>query len=265
MLHWPSRDKHAAILLVHGHGEHIGRYQRLVTALSDLPVDFIGYDQVGHGESDGPRGDAEGMDALAADLAAFVSFAKEQTRCERIILFGHSMGAVVTARVLTTLTDDEPAVAGVLSAPAFVVPKTPLTRLKIGVGRILARVAPRVTFGTGLDASRISRDPDIARKYQTDPLVHNRISARLGKSLIDIGEACIRDAGQCTLPLLVYHGTADQIADINGTRRFVAGADPLRVDYRELEGFYHEPHNEPLAEAQKVHAMLRHWFDHWLQ
>lgn len=264
VLHWPSVEKRGAIVIAHGHGEHVGRYQRFVEALSDLPVDFIGYDHLGHGESDGQRGDADGIDALADDLSTFLPFARKQTGCDRLLIHGHSMGAVVTARLLTLHRLAGVVAAAVLSDPAFVVPTTAGTRAKIALGRLVALVAPRASFRTGLNPDFLSRDPEVVLQYRNDPLVHDRISARLGKSLIDVGEACTRESAKCDRPLLVYHGAADRIADIRGTRRFVDNADPTRVEYHEIEGFYHEPHNEPPNEAAKVYTILRAWLSRWL-
>jgi alpha-beta hydrolase superfamily lysophospholipase len=260
-LRWPAPGgARAVVLIVHGHGEHVGRYQRLVDALADLPVDFVGCDHLGHGRSGGRRGDApDGIDGLAGDLDPMLESALARGGCERAILFAHSMGAVVAVRRLVAGRASAALAGAILSNPAFVVPKTPVVRVKIALGRVAARVAPAALFRTGLDAGAISRDPAVVRAYREDPLVHDRISARLGASLIDVGEECTNRGEEIPVPVLLYHGTADRIASIEGTRRFARGVPAERLEYHELEGFYHEPHNEPAEQAQTVFDLIRDW------
>lgn len=260
-LRWPAPGgARAVVLIVHGHGEHVGRYQSLVDALADLPVDFVGCDHLGHGRSGGRRGDAPGgIDGLADDLDPILESARARGGCDHAVLFAHSMGAVVAVRRLTSRPAPEPLLGAVLSSPAFLVPRTPITRVKIALGRIAAKVAPAAILRTGLDPDAISRDPEVVRAYREDPLVHDRISARLGASLIDVGEECAKRGAEIPVPILLFHGAADRIASIEGTRRFARDVPPDRLEYHELEGFYHEPHNEPAEYSRMVFELIRDW------
>lgn len=263
-----SPDHRTAFIMVHGHGEHLGRYRHLAERLTDLSLPIVGYDHRGHGASGGPRGDAEGIDELARDLDAVLPHLLERADCDQAILFGHSMGGLVVANYLTHHLDEHTSSrirGAILSSPAFRVASRPDVVIKVAVGRIVARLWPTATFRTGLNPRNISRDPEQILRYTTDPLVHNLISARLGRSLIDDGEACSRSGHRCRVPTLVYHGTADRIASIEGTRQFVSSIPSDLVDYHELDAFFHEPHHEPTADAERVFALIRRQTKRWLQ
>jgi alpha-beta hydrolase superfamily lysophospholipase len=154
------------------------------------------------------------------------------------------MGAATLAKLLTRGVTPKPIRAAVLSAPSLEIPRTPIVQIKIVVGRLIARVLPTLTVDAGVNPAAISHDPDRVRAYREDPMVLRKISARLGKSLIDDTDAIIASASRISIPLLVYHGTDDAIASIGGTRRFVQNAPANLVEYREAEGFFHEVHNE---------------------
>ena len=212
------------------------------------------------GKADGAQGDALGIDQLADDLEAILPCLLQATESSRCILFGHSMGGLVVSRLLTNPSKDVSCVLGaIISSPAFLVHRTPLINLKISIGRLVAKVWPTLTFRTGLDPAALSRDPEVVERYRQDPLVHDKISARLGRSLIDDGQATAEQGNRITVPILLYHGTADRIAAIDGTRRFAAMAPKSSVVYRELDGYYHEPHNEPSIYSEELFAMLREW------
>lgn len=259
--HWqlPNESRRTALILVHGHGEHMGRYHDFVERVSTLGMPVIGYDHLGHGQSDGIRGHADGIDELARDLHQIIPDLLERTSCDDAVIFSHSMGALTLGRLLVT-RPEQPLIRGaILSGPAFRVPRTPLVHLKILAGRMLSPLAPKATVPTGIDVYAISSDPEYVHQYRSDPLVHDRISLRLGKSLIDDGEATIPMARNVQVPMFVYHGTADRIAAIEGTRLFAKSAPASLVSYHELRGFYHEAHHEPKPEADLIDRMIKDW------
>lgn len=254
-----SEPSDTSLVLVHGHGEHMARYSSFVRRLR-LPIPVIGYDHRGHGLSDGARGDAIGIDQLADDLNDIIPYLLQETNASRCILFGHSMGGLIVSRYLTNANSDiQPIRAAAISAPAFHVHKTPLIRMKIAVGRVAAQLWPTLTFATGLDSTAISRDPSVIEDYRKDPLVHDKISARFGRSLIDDGEATAGKGHLIRVPMLIYHGTADRIAAIDGTEKFASGVSSAIRQFKPLSGYYHEPHNEPSPYSDEVFRFLREW------
>jgi alpha-beta hydrolase superfamily lysophospholipase len=258
---WPAAGAagEVALVLVHGFGEHAGRLKEVVDCLAPLGMNAVGYDHVGHGRSDGQRGDAASIDALADDFGQILPYLLERAGAKRAVVFGHSMGALTLARYLTRGGGDGSIVAAILSAPAFIVPKTLLVRIKVAVGKVIARVWPRMSFAAGVDSKGLSRDEKVAWAYERDPLVHGKISARLGRSLIEDGERYADDGGSLTVPILLYHGGSDPIASVEGSRRFAMSCPPQLLTYGEWGGCFHEMHHELLPERQELFDLIVQW------
>jgi alpha-beta hydrolase superfamily lysophospholipase len=256
---WNASTPTKTVLVIHhGLGEHIGRYQSLADHLSDVPIHVYGYDAVGHGESGGKRGDAAGFDGLAADLRQMIGVILEASGAEHVILFGHSMGAGVVAHSLATGTPHAAIRGVVLSAPPVEIHRTALINVKIALGRVLARVAPRVTLSNEIDHANISSVQAEIDRYARDPLVHDRISLRLAASLIDEAAALPERVGKVTLPLLLYQGVDDGVVQIRGTRR-LAETWGGEVELEEFEGARHETHHETPEIVGTLMAKMREW------
>lgn len=256
-LRWRHESPRAALVIHHGHGEHAGRYDRMAEALADVPVDIHAYDARGHGESEGARGDAEGLDGLVDDFEAIFPHLLELTGTDRAFVLGHSMGGAVIGHYATTRSL-HPAIGGLIfSSPALLIPRSPVVEVKLLIGKVLGKAFPRLTLGTGLSPEGISSVPAEVERYRKDPLVHDRISARMGVSLVGEAEQIPLRAGRITVPTLIYHGDEDPITDIEGTRAFARGVGTDDVKFVELRGLRHETHHESPEEAAKVFELLR--------
>lgn len=231
----------AVICLIHGMGEHSGRYAQWAKSFVNDGYAVAAYDQRGHGKTGGNRGHAPSFDALYDDAEVFLSKVKEYFPNNKYVIYGHSMGGDVVSNLLIRR---KPHVdAGILSSPyfrmAFEAPK-----LKVTLGKWMENILPTLTLPTGLNANHISRDPEEVRKYKSDPLVHDKISAKMGMQLIDNGEYAIAHAREITIPLLVLHGTGDMLTSHKATQEFVANGG-ANITSKFYEGLYHEMHNEP--------------------
>lgn len=257
-LWWKKSAPQATLVIHHGHGEHGGRYQTLADGLEDLPVDIQSWDCRGHGESQGPRGDVEGgLDGYIDDLEAIIPTVLERSGTEKIFLLGHSMGGAVIGRYATTRSP-HPAIAGLIfSSPAILVPRNMVAEIKLAIGKVLGKLVPKLTLPTGLPPEGISTVAEEVVRYREDPLVHDKISARLGVSLIGDAEVIPLAAGRITLPVLAYHGTEDTICDIEGTRALVRGLGTDDVTFLELEGYAHETHHESRDRREKVFQAIK--------
>jgi alpha-beta hydrolase superfamily lysophospholipase len=252
----------AHVLLVHGLGEHIGRYAALVDRLVHAGCAVTAYDQRGHGQSGGPRGRIPRDDALLADLAWVIDHVRSTLppACP-IVLLGHSMGGTVVARFVAEGLAGNPApwyrqVQGlVVSSPAWAADLGPLQRLLLGLGRAL----PDAPAGNGLKPAWISRDPAVVRAYAEDPLVHDRITPRLARFILDAGRQVVALAPRWTVPTLLMWAGADRCVAPRGAAAFAAAAPAGVVRSRCFEGLYHEIFNEPEREA--VFAELLAWLD----
>lgn len=255
---WPlpqGARSRGTVLLVHGLGEHSARYAALAHELNHWGFAVRGYDQYGHGESAGPRGGLPGMNRLLDDLTAVVDDVRSREGdSQRLILLGHSMGGLVAslfvARRLRHVT------ALVLSSPALDAGLNPIQQLLVAV---LPHLVPNLRVGNGLDASLISHDAAQVQAYQADPLVHDRIAARLARFIRDGGPEVIAAAKGWTVPTLLLYAGEDQLVNPRGSRTFEALAPAERVESLCFETLYHEIFNESEPGRSQVFEALKLW------
>ncbi len=255
---WPLADGRAwrgMVLLVHGLGEHAGRHDALAQRLNSWGFAVRGYDQYGHGESGGGRGLLPTPMRLLDDLADIVDSTRlRMPKGAPLILLGHSMGGLVAGRfVALGLRRVE---GLVMSSPALDPGLNPLQKLLLAT---LPRVVPNLTVGNGLDASFISHDPGVVEAYRRDPLVHDRVSGRMGRFIADAAAATVARAGDWKVPTLLLYAGADRLVNPAGSRAFAAAAPASVVTARCFDGMFHELFHEP--DPEPVYEVLRRWLD----
>lgn len=249
------------IVLVHGLGEHLGRYAWLTERLVRAGWYVAGFDQRGHGRSSGARGGIPRETALLGDLAAVLDDLPARGAPRPLIVLGHSMGGVVAARFAAeALAADaaawsRPIDGLVLSSPALAADLSGWQRTLMALGRL----APDRAAGNGLEAAAISRDPDVVRAYRDDPLVHDRITPRLAAFILSAGEAVRARAAAWQLPTLLLWAGADRCVAPRGSAAFAAAAPPTVVRAKAYAGLCHEIFNEP--EKLQVLDELLGWLD----
>jgi acylglycerol lipase len=251
----PEAETRAAVCLVHGQGEHSGRYSHVAAALTQAGFALLAFDLRGHGRSQGKRGHAPSWDALLDDIAQALEEARARfADCPRF-LYGHSLGATLTLCYGLQRRD---LLAGVVATGPLLLPAFEPPAWKLSLGRLMYGVWPGFSLNNELDPSGLSRDPQVVQAYVNDPLVHDRISARLGLDMLEMGQWTLEHAAEFTLPLLLMHGGADRLCSPQAVRQF---ADRAAGDctYRCWDGLYHEIHNEP-EQREVLEAMVR-----WLQ
>jgi alpha-beta hydrolase superfamily lysophospholipase len=255
----PAPDaRRGSVLLVHGLGEHGGRYERVAELLTGLGLEVRSYDQRGHGQSGGPRGGIPHPDALLEDLRQVFSDLEEDGRgagdTEPPFLLGHSMGGTIAARAATGGWVVPRGL--ILSSPPLVVTVSRLQRLMAAVGR---RVAPNRAVGNGLDSDGLSHDPAVVAAYAADEHVHDRITPRLFDFLVDAGAHARADAATFTIPTLLLVAGSDRIVDAAGSRAFAAALPAGVGTLHWYDDLYHELFNEPEPERERVFADLSAW------
>ena len=249
----PDGESRAVVCLAHGLGEHSGRYSHVAAALNQAGYTLLGFDLRGHGHSEGQRGHAPTFDDMLDDITHLLEEAARRFPDSPRFLYGHSLGGTL---VLNHALRRRSQVIGVIATgPSLRITFTPPT-WKTTLGRLLYGVWPGLSLSNGLDRTGLSRDATVVSAYANDPLVHDRVSARLGMDLLDAGEWALAHASEFFLPLLLMHGGTDRICSVEASRQFavaVTGDCTLKV----WDGLYHEIHNEP--EQQQVFDAIVEW------
>lgn len=259
---WLPRHPERAMILVHGYAEHCGRYDEMAMHFAARGFAVHAYDQVGHGRTRGPRGHVDRYGRLMEELARFVDLVRLEHPGLPLTLVGHSMGGLVTAATAAFHHPDVDRI--VLSAALLQVggERGPDWRMRIQgrMARALAPLGPWAGLSLGLDARGLSRDPEVVRRYEEDPLVKDRLSARFAAGMLSTVDAVRRVPEQVGVPMLLLHGEADPICPIAGSRFFHAGLAPEVASASALQTYpklRHEIFQEP--ERRDVWQDISDW------
>lgn len=248
----PAGEATDSLVIVHGYGEHSGRYSEVAAALVDDGLAVHALDHRGHGRSEGPLVNVEKFQLYIDDLEILVGLVKQRHH-GRTFMLGHSLGGLIAAAYAA---EHQERLDGlILSAPAVMSrPVSPVLNL---TARVLARLAPGAPV-LKLPLEAISRDPEVVSRYLSDPLVHALpMRARQAVQSADAQSRLAPRLASISIPLLVMQGTGDRIvAPASGpfVHAAVSSADRTLKLY---EGLYHEILNEP--EKPAVVADLRAW------
>jgi alpha-beta hydrolase superfamily lysophospholipase len=255
---WPlpsGEPVRGVVIIVHGLGEHAGRYRNVAIQLNELGFFVRGYDQCGHGQSNGAAGSLPSESRLLDDLADMVDDLRARMEAGLpLILLGHSMGGLLAARFVSLQM--RPVEAVVLSSPALDPGLNGVQKLLLAV---LPRFLPNLRVSNGVKPEYISHDAEVVKAYREDPLVHDRISARLAQYIADTGKLTLAAAPHWTLPTLLLYAGEDHLVNPEGSRRFAQAAPPEVVTARCFDHMYHEIFNEP--DSEQVFDVLKDWLE----
>ncbi len=242
-----------SLAVVHGLGEHSGRYDRLAAAMLGHGISTFAVDLRGMGRSDGSRGHVSSWSRWIEDLVGFRQLVEEHSPGREVVPLGHSFGGVVvTSAILAGAL--RPA-RFALSNPAFV-PAVKVSGAKVALGRLASRVAPGLTLSNEVNPATVSRDPAVVTRYREDPLVHDKISARLYTEWMTASADCLARAAELEVPFYLLVSEQDRLIDPEGSRRFERSATVAHVT-RSYPDRFHEPFND--LDADEVFADLARW------
>jgi alpha-beta hydrolase superfamily lysophospholipase len=254
---WAPKGKPKAVVaLIHGLGEHVGRYMHVGAALTEKGYALLGFDLRGHGKSGGPRGHLPSFEAYMSDIDRFLEETAERYPGLSQFLYGHSLGGIL---VLNYALRRKPRLAGVISTAASLRTVLEEQKVKVVMARILGTLMPTMTLASGLDPKTLSRDQAVVQAYISDPLVHDRMTLGFGKIMLTAIPWTFEHAGELQLPLLIMHGTKDMLGYPRGSQEFAGLAPKDKVTLKMWDGFYHEIHNEP--EKVEVFKVMLDWLD----
>lgn len=238
-----------AIALVHGFAEHSGRYDHVGAWFSTRDCAVHAYDQRGHGRSDGERGHVDAFSRLLDDLESFLDVVRAEHPEAPLYVLGHSMGGLV---VTALLAERKPDVVGAIVTGPPLALGPGVSRTKLRFARLLRRLSPTLRMSAGIRSGDLSRDPEVVKAYDEDPLVFQQASAALGAEMLDTIARTAGAALQVRAPMLLLHGEADRLCPPHGTRTFhgqLRGAGHrLRVYPRLRHEILNEPEQEQVFE-----------------
>ena len=245
----------AVVCLVHGLGEHSGRYAHVAEAFGKEGFILFGADLRGHGRSGGPRGHISSIEDFMRDIDVLLEQARMRYPGLPLFLYGHSLGGI---QVLHYGLLRKPNVKGVIATSSGLHTAIEDQAIKVLMAKVLGALIPKVAIASGLDPKGISRDEKVVQAYQNDPLVHDKISLGFGRVMIGVTSWTLAHAGEFSLPLLLLHGKDDAIAFPSSSTEFAA---PLkdRCTLVLWDDAYHELHNEP--DKNEVFKTMTLWMD----
>ena len=253
---WAPQEPRAVWLLAHGLAEHSGRYGEFANFFADAGIATYALDHPGHGRSDGKRAHIGRFEKYTDALAQLLALARPEHPDSPLVLLGHSMGGLIAADFLLKHQDEF--AAAVLTGPAIQAPQRP-SRVALATNRMIAALLPRLGV-MQLDASAISREPQVVINYKNDPLVfRGKVTARLVTELFAAMDRVVANAASIRLPLLIMHGSEDKLTAVDGSKLLhdkVSSEDKKIVIY---DGLYHEILNEP--ERRSVMCDILLWLE----
>jgi alpha-beta hydrolase superfamily lysophospholipase len=252
---WKPKDPKAVVVLVHGLGEHINRYQHVAEAFVSAGYAMQGFDLRGHGQSAGQRGHIPAYESLMDDISDFIADARKRYPGLPLFLYGHSMGG--NQAINYALRSPQLLKGVIATGPWLKLAFTP-SAAQVMLAKVLNNIAPSFSLASGLDQQALSRDPEVVSKYAADPLVHNKISVRLYTEIYANGFSALEHAAELKIPMLLMHGSADKITSAPASQDFARLAGK-NVTLKIWDGFYHEIHNEP-EKAEVIQVMVS-WLD----
>lgn len=251
----PETQVKATINLVHGMGEHSSRYAHVADFLTKKGYAVYTFDQLGHGRTVGKKGHTPSYDALLDNIDVLLAKSKEEYPLLPQVLYGHSMGGNL---VLNYGLRRKPAIKGVISTSPWLKLAFEPPAIQLAVGKLVRNIMPAFVQSTKLNAKHISSDAAEVKKYEQDPLNHDKISTTFFFGVHEAGLWALEHASEWQLPLFLSHGTGDQITSYKASEEF-AGKVKDNVTFKTWPNLYHETHNETIK--QEVLQTMGNWLE----
>ena len=241
--HWVADAPVAVMALVHGFGEHCGRYAPMAEHLNANGISVVALDLHGHGQTPGPRGVISSYDDFRADLAALLAKTRALYPTQPMVLYGHSMGGGI---VLDHGFDPHPDIRAIIASAPLIALPDPIPGFVRGFAKLMGRVLPSGGLPQPIVGEKVSTLPAEQALYEQDPLNHGRLGFRTAVGIVEAGEAIAAQAGDWGMPLLLLHSRADVLTSYAASEAFAAAAK--RVEFHSFD-CAHEMHNDtPRAE-----------------
>ena len=253
---WTVPSPKAILVVVHGMGEHSGRYDNLLDALSGSKISIYACDNRGFGRSAGKKGYVSSFMDYVDDQKIFIDMLKSANPKTPVLMLGHSLGGLI---VFKYALEYGSSVSGiVLSSPAFVFTGK-VAGWKKTLAKWLSTLKPDFSLSTGSDFAGLSHDPEYIESCKNDPLLHDIVSARFYTEFMKTSSECMGRAFEFNPPMLIFHGNADPIVDYKGSETIFERVSSRDKEVHIFDGLYHKTMNEIPEERQKVLAIVVAW------
>ena len=250
MINSPGTDIRAMVILVHGLGDHTGRFTSWVDKFSEEGIGVTGLDLPGHGKSDGRRGVIRNYNQTDEMLDLLLKEYVKTFPGVPVFIYGHSLGGGI---VLKYILGRNPEISGaIITSPWLRLPFEP-GKYKVMLAKVMSVIFPGFVQPSGLITDHISRDKDIVEAYRMDPLVHDKISAGLFASAVSAASYISNNIRLLKVPVLLMHGSDDLITSPDASIELASESD--LIDLKIWDGGYHELHNEPFREDVFVYII----------
>ena len=249
----------AVIAVVHGYGDHGGRYTWFGEDMAARGYAAYVYDLRGHGQSSGTRGQVKRFDEYLDDTAVFLAEVRRLQPDAPLFLLGHSLGGLICARFAEERARELAAsgVRGLILSSPFLQLAEAVPPSRVVAAKAMAKVWPNHDIGNTVQAAQLSHDQSVVEAYVTDPLVHHVAPARWASEALAAQDAAMAGAESISLPLLVLYGTDDQVVDVAFIEALFARASSEDKSIERYQGFYHECFNE--TGREQVYEGLAAW------
>ncbi|MEM9809323.1 MAG: lysophospholipase [Cyanobacteria bacterium P01_D01_bin.56] len=237
---YPPGTAKAVVALVHGFGEHCDRYHTVTTALTQTGYVVFGFDNQGHGRSEGQRGHINRWQDYRDNVSAFLAQVHHHEPGLPLFILGHSLGGLIVLDYALNSSED---IKGIIISGPPIHPVGIAKPYRVTIARILSGIWPRFSMNVGASPETLSRDPAIVNQMEEDPLTHSVATVRWGTECLVAISKVRKTINQLQIPILLIHGSADKVNDVRGSQEIFAripGDKTLKI----YPGSYHEPHND---------------------
>jgi len=251
---WATESHWARVIIVHGYGEHSGRYQEIAEVLNDLGCDVVSYDRRGEGQSEGKHGHIDDFENQVVDFKHIwttYSIPKKKN-----YILAHSLGGLIVATYLAKHKTDD--IDGVFFSSPFLKAPDNMAPILKKIAPLAAKVVPWLP-SVKLDPALITKDASEVKKYMHDPLIfHGSTNAKTGYEIMKAQNFIQANLARINVPFMVVHGTGDQISDSQGSQMLYDDASSVSKNIRLLPDLYHETMRSP--EKELFFEALRGYF-----
>ena len=238
--YWQAENPVAVVILVHGFGEHISRYEHVAERFTAKNISVLGVDLIGHGNSTGKRGHVDSINDYYECIESMVSYVKQDAKDLPLVLYGHSMGGNIALNY--QLSNKQSEFCCVLASSPWLKLKMQPSAVQLFLAKTMNSIYPSLQQAGDLDVKEISSMESVQEDYANDPLNHDRITVRLFNEIYKNGLLVIENAADIDIPVLIGHGEADAITSADASKEFATNCSS--ATYKLWPGLRHEPHNE---------------------